>query len=454
MIDPHKVKALLARYILTEGFDFIVDLDESRGSWLVDQRNGDRYLDFFSMFASMAIGFNHPKLLAITDQLGQLAVQKPSNSDVYTVAMAEFMDVFRKIAIPAYLPHAFFIEGGTLAVENGLKAAFDWKVRSNFAKGYTAELGSKIIHFQQAFHGRSGYTLSLTNTFDPRKTKYFPKFDWPRIVNPKITFPINDSHHIEAVEELENEALKQINKVIAAEGDDIAGLIIEPIQGEGGDNHFRRQFFQAIRKICDSSDILLILDEIQTGIGLTGKFWAHEHFGIQPDIISFGKKLQVCGILASTRLDSVQCNVFTERSRINSTFGGNLIDMVRATHILRIIEEEDLLTNARLQGDLLLTELQHLAEDFPDVVFCPRGRGLMCAFDVEDNATRDKLLQAFLQEKLLLAGCGEQAIRFRPHLNVTADEIMEAIAIIRTVLTKGVYSKQKIFQDPCIGVCT
>jgi L-lysine 6-transaminase len=454
MIDPHKVKALLARYILTEGFDFIVDLDESRGSWLVDQRNGDRYLDFFSMFASMAIGFNHPKLLAITDQLGQLAVQKPSNSDVYTVAMAEFMDVFRKIAIPAYLPHAFFIEGGALAVENGLKAAFDWKVRSNFAKGYTAELGSKIIHFQQAFHGRSGYTLSLTNTFDPRKTKYFPKFDWPRIVNPKITFPINDPLHVEAVEELENEALKQINKVIAAEGDDIAGLIIEPIQGEGGDNHFRRQFFQAIRKICDSSDILLILDEIQTGIGLTGKFWAHEHFGIQPDIISFGKKLQVCGILASTRLDSVQCNVFTERSRINSTFGGNLIDMVRATHILRIIEEEDLVTNARLQGDLLLTELQHLAEDFPDVVSCPRGRGLMCAFDVEDNVTRDKLLQAFLQEKLLLAGCGEQSIRFRPHLNVTADEIMEAIAIIRTVLTRGVYSKQKIFQDPCIGVCT
>jgi len=402
----------------------------------------------------MAIGFNHPKLLAITDQLGQLAVQKPSNSDVYTVAMAEFMDVFRKIAIPAYLPHAFFIEGGTLAVENGLKAAFDWKVRSNFAKGYTAELGSKIIHFQQAFHGRSGYTLSLTNTFDPRKTKYFPKFDWPRIVNPKITFPINDPLHVEAVEELENEALKQINKVIAAEGDDIAGLIIEPIQGEGGDNHFRRQFFQAIRKICDSSDILLILDEIQTGIGLTGKFWAHEHFGIQPDIISFGKKLQVCGILASTRLDSVQCNVFTERSRINSTFGGNLIDMVRATHILRIIEEEDLVTNARLQGDLLLTELQHLAEDFPDVVSCPRGRGLMCAFDVEDNVTRDKLLQAFLQEKLLLAGCGEQSIRFRPHLNVTADEIMEAIAIIRTVLTRGVYSKQKIFQDPCIGVCT
>jgi L-lysine 6-transaminase len=454
MIAPHKVKTLLARHILTEGFDFIVDLDKSKGSWLVDQRNGDRYLDFFSMFASMAIGFNHPRLLAITDQLGKIAVQKPSNSDVYTVAMAEFMDVFGQIAMPDYLPHAFFIEGGALAVENGLKAAFDWKVQNNFAKGHKTARGTKIIHFQQAFHGRSGYTLSLTNTFDPRKTKYFPKFDWPRIINPKIPFPINTQQHLEAVEKLENKALKQINEVIAAEGDDIAGLIIEPIQGEGGDNHFRKEFFQALRTICDSNDILFIMDEVQTGVGLTGKFWAHEHFGITPDIISFGKKLQVCGILVSTRIDSVKCNVFTERSRINSTFGGNLIDMVRATHILRIIEEENLLKNARLQGDLLLTEIQHLALDFPDVVCNPRGRGLMCAFDVPDNETRDKLLQAFLQEKLLMAGCGEKAIRFRPHLNVSDDEIMQGVGIIRKVLRKGVYSKLKLFQDPCKGVCT
>ena len=454
MIDPQKVKTLLARHILTEGFDFIVDLDKSKGSWLVDQRNGDRYLDFFSMFASMAIGFNHPKLLAITDQLGKMAVQKPSNSDVYTVAMAEFMDVFDKVAMPDYLPHAFFIEGGALAVENGLKAAFDWKVQHNFAKGHTTERGTKIIHFQQAFHGRSGYTLSLTNTFDPRKTRYFPQFDWPRIINPKITFPITTPHHLEVVEKLEHEALQQINEAIAAEGDDIAGLIIEPIQGEGGDNHFRKEFFQAIRKICDSSDILLIMDEIQTGIGLTGKFWAYEHFGIQPDIICFGKKLQVCGILVSTRIDTVKCNVFTERSRINSTFGGNLIDMVRATHILGIIEEENLVENAGVQGDLLLTELQHLALDFPNVVVNPRGRGLMCAFDVEDNETRDKLLQAFLQEKLLLAGCGEKTIRFRPHLNVSGDEIMQGITIIRKVLTRGMYPQLKTFQDPCIGVCT
>ena len=454
MIDPHEVKKILARHLLTEGFDFIVDLEKSNGSWLVDQRNGTRYLDFFSMFASMSIGYNHPKLVAITDQLGSMAIQKPSNSDVYTVAMAEFMDLFSQIGIPDGFPHAFFIEGGALAVENALKAAFDWKVQSNLAKGLKGERGTKIIHFQQAFHGRSGYTLSLTNTYDPRKTKYFPKFDWPRIINPKINFPLTDQRHLEAVERLEDEALKQINGVIAAEGDDIAAIIIEPIQGEGGDNHFRNEFFQALRRICDSSDILLILDEIQTGVGLTGKFWAHEHFGIRPDIICFGKKLQVCGILASKRIDSVKCNVFTEQSRINSTFGGNLIDMVRATHILRILKEENLVENARLQGDLLLAELQQLALDFPNVVFNPRGRGLMCAFDVMDSETRSKLLQAFLQEKLLIAGCGEKGVRFRPHLNVSAGEIMQGVTIIRKVLTKGVYPELKIVKDPCAGNTT
>jgi len=329
MIDPHEVKKLLARHLLTEGFDFIVDLEKSRGSWLVDQRNGARYLDFFSMFASMSIGYNHPRLVAVTDQLGRMAVQKPSNSDVYTVAMAEFMDVFSQIGIPDGFPHAFLIEGGALAVENALKAAFDWKVQTNFAKGTTGELGTKVIHFQQAFHGRSGYTLSLTNTFDPRKTRYFPKFDWPRIINPKISFPLTDQRHLEAVEKLEDEALKQINRVIAVEGDDIAAIIIEPIQGEGGDNHFRNEFFQALRRICDTSDILLIMDEIQTGVGLTGKFWAHEHFGIQPDIICFGKKLQVCGILVF-RFIKIFTNQVNSRSNFfqRCTTGAALISLI------------------------------------------------------------------------------------------------------------------------------
>ncbi len=450
MVEPQDVKRTLARHLLAEGFDIIVDLEKSRGSWFVDHRNGDRYLDFFSMYASMGIGFNHPKMLAVQEHLGRLAIQKPGCSDVYSQPMAEFVETFSKIGIPAYLPHAFFIEGGALAVENALKTAFDWKVRKNFAKGCKKETGTKVIHFQQAFHGRSGYTLSLTNTFDPRKTKHYPKFDWPRIINPKITFPL-DRENLTKVQVLEDEALRQIKEVIDREGEDIAVLIIEPIQGEGGDNHFRKEFFQALRRICDEHEIMFIMDEVQTGIGLTGKFWAHEHFEVRPDIISFGKKTQVCGILAGSRVDEVDCNVFKERSRISSTFGGNLIDMVRCAHILRVIEEERLVENARIQGNLLLKELQALAQEFSKIVSNPRGRGLMCAFDAPDSDIRDQLLKAFLQEKLLMVGCGEKSIRFRPHLIVTADEISEGIGIIRKVLKKGVYKSLKIWRDPCVG---
>jgi len=434
-MEATEVKKRLARHILTEGFDMIFDPERSHGSWFVDKRNGDEYLDFFSMFASMAVGYNHPQLLAAREEFGRLAVQKPVNSDTYTEEMARFVETFSRIGIPPDLPHAFFISGGGLAVENALKAAFDWKVRKNFQRGALEERGTKIIHFRQAFHGRTGYTLSLTNTHDPRKTAYFPRFRWPRIINPKITFPLT-AENLTRVQGLEESALHRIRQVLAEAGEEIAGLIIEPIQGEGGDNHFRAEFFQALRRICDEEEILFILDEVQTGVGLTGRFWAYEHFGVIPDILTFGKKTQVCGILASPRLDEVEGNVFTEPSRINSTFGGNLIDMIRFTYILRIIEEEGLIENARIQGALLLKEITKLAEAFPHLVTNPRGRGLMCAFDLEDESMRNRFLEALYHEKVLILGCGEKSIRFRPHLIVTADEIREGIERIGKVLQR------------------
>jgi L-lysine 6-transaminase len=408
MINPAEVKDILNRHMLADGMDIIVDLKRSQGCWLVDQRNGDRYLDCFAMFASMAVGYNHPKLQAARDLLGRLAIQKPSNSDAYSEPMAEFVQTFARLAMPDYLPHAFFIEGGALAVENALKTAFDWKVRKNLAKGHSRQAGSKIIHFRQAFHGRSGYTLSLTNTADPRKTMYFPAFDWPRIDNPAITFPLNEEN-LASVISREETALSQIREAVERDGDNIAGLIIEPIQGEGGDNHFRNEFFTGLRQICDARDIMFIMDEVQTGIGLTGRFWAHEHFDARPDIISFGKKTQVCGILASTRVDEVDVNVFKQASRLNSTFGGNLIDMVRFSHILRIIAEEHLVENARLRGEELLAGLQALGQEYPETISNARGRGLMCAFDLPDTTQRDQFRKKLVEAKLLVVGCGAGA---------------------------------------------
>ncbi|MGB3210599.1 MAG: L-lysine 6-transaminase [Desulforhopalus sp.] len=432
MIAAGDVKKTIGRYLLADGMDIIVDLKKSKGSWLVDHRNGDRYLDCFAMFASMAVGFNHDSLLEMKDTFGGLAIQKTANSDSYSEPMAEFVQTFHKYAMPSHLPHLFLIEGGALAVENALKAAFDWKVKKNFARGAKKEIGSKIIHFRQAFHGRSGYTLSLTNTADPRKTRYFPKFGWPRIINPKLTFPLT-AETLAAVERIEQQAIADIKKYITEESNDIAGLIIEPIQGEGGDNHFRNVFLKSLRAICDEHEILLIFDEVQTGVGLTGKFWAYQHFDAPPDIISFGKKTQVCGIIASSRLDEAESSVFTESSRINSTFGGNLIDMVRCTAILKIIDRDNLVNNACDRGQELLQGLEDLSNEFPDLISNSRGRGLMCAFDLRDGPSRDSFRRKLLSEKLLVVGCGEKSIRFRPHLIINKEEIQLILRIIRKV---------------------
>ena len=431
-IDSKNVRATLGKHILADGYEPVMDMKKSHGSWLVDERDGSEYLDMFSMFASGAVGYNHPDILAGKDRLAAAALYKPTLSDIYNVQYAEFVEAFSNMAIPEYLPHTFFIEGGALGVENALKVAFDWKVRKNMENG-KGEKGGKIIHFKQAFHGRTGYTLSLTNTSDPRKTMYFPKFDWPRIDNPKLSFPLTEDR-LEEVKLAEKSSLDQIKAAITNNPDEIAALIIEPIQGEGGDNHFRDEFFVALRQICDENEILFIMDEVQTGIGITGKWWAHQHNSVKPDIISFGKKTQVCGLLAGKRVEEVDKNVFSESSRINSTFGGNLADMVRFHIILEIIEKENLIENANNMGAVLKKELQFLSEEFPAYVTNPRGLGLFAAFDLPSQTERDKVINGLLKNKLLMLPSGDEAIRFRPHLNVTSEDLKTSIDIIKSTI--------------------
>jgi L-lysine 6-transaminase len=433
-ITPQQVHEILKRHLLVDGYDLVVDLERSHGSTLVDSRFDRRFVDFFSFFGSFPIGFNHPRMKTpeFLEKLTRAASLKPSNSDVYTVEMAEFVATFERVGIPTALPHLFVIEGGALAVENALKAAFDWKIRKNLARG-KGEKGTQVIHFRQAFHGRSGYTLSLTNTADPRKTMYFPKFDWPRVENPKILWPMEGAN-LESVVAAEKRAVAQIEEAFRTRPDDIAAIIVEPIQAEGGDNHFRPEFFAELRRLADENEALLIFDEVQTGVGLSGKFWAYEHFGVTPDLIAFGKKMQVCGVLAGKRLDDVERNVFVEPSRINSTFGGNLTDMVRATRFLEIIEEEDLVGNARQLGAYLLHQLQALEGEMKGFVTSARGRGLLCAFDLPSPPVRDALRKAAYERGLILLGCGTQSIRFRPSLAITRDELDEGLRIMRDAL--------------------
>ena len=430
-LQPERVQDIYLRHMNARGMmPMVLDMAQSRGIELIDQRTGRRLLDFFGFYASNALGMNHPKLAEDEDfkaRLLEAALNKVTNSDVRTIQMAHFLETFERVAIPEHLHYAFFISGGALAVENALKAAFDWKVRKNFEKGYRREVGHQVMHFEKAFHGRSGYTLSLTNTADPRKTMYFPKFNWPRVSSPHITFPL--AEHREEVERREQRALAQAKRHFHERQDDIACVILEPIQGEGGDNHFRPEFLHALKDLCHENDALLIFDEVQTGVGITGAFWAHEALGVEPDIISFGKKTQVCGILASRRLDEVEGHVFQTQSRINSTWGGNLVDMVRFDRILEVIEEDDLVTHAAETGQYLQDRLHGMAEAHTSV-HNVRGRGLFCAFDLPSPEFRDRVLNRCYEKGLVILGCGTQSIRFRSPLTITEDGIDQGLAVL------------------------
>ena len=429
VVQPGDVHNVLSRHMLADGYDIVMDLRKSKGSWVFDSKRGRSVLDFFTNFASCPIGYNHPRLDSpeFRERIADVAINKPANSDIYTTYMAEFVETFARLAIPPSLnKHMFFIEGGALAIENAIKTAFDWKIRQNFRRGAKSEKGTQIMHLREAFHGRSGYTLSLTNTADPRKTQYFPKFDWPRIDNPKLQFPATAEVLADA-ERRETTALEQAKKFLAERKDDIAAFIMEPIQGEGGDNHFRPEFFRAIRQLCDENEMLLIYDEVQSGVGITGKMWAFQHYGVEPDLICFGKKTQVCGFASNDRIMELAENVFTVSSRINSTWGGNLTDMVRSQRYFEVIDEEKLVDNAARVGAYFISELQRFSDEFPQLVTNVRGRGLMAAFDLPTGDQRNAAIAAMMQNDVMVLSSGHRSVRFRPALNLSMDEAAEGI---------------------------
>ncbi|MEP6955644.1 MAG: L-lysine 6-transaminase [Chthoniobacterales bacterium] len=420
----------LEEHILLDGFKIVFDLEKSRGSYMYDAPSGRRLIDFYGFFGSVPVGFNHPHFQKpeVQAEMLQAATVKIANSDVYSQAYADFVETFTRVAPLPPLNRYLFIEGGALAVENCLKAAMDWKVRKNIAAG-RGERGTQILHFQHAFHGRSGYTMSLTNT-DPKKVALYAKFDWPRVSTPFLNFSLPESEREADVIEREKKSEAEIMQFVAERGVDLAAIILEPIQGEGGDNHFRAEWFQTLRRICDENEMLLIFDEVQCGGGTTGRSWCCEHFGVMPDLVAFGKKIQVCGVIAGPRLDEVEDNAFRLPSRLNSTWGGNFTDMVRSKHFLQIVEEEKLTQNAAKVGEQIMDSLRQLAAEC-SLITAVRGRGLFIAFDLPDATTRDGLWKSLYEAGLFTLKSGERAIRFRPALDLTPEVAEEAMEILR-----------------------
>ncbi len=427
---------ILSQHAMTPGFPFVLDLEKSRGSWLVDANTAERYLDLYTFFSTAPLGVNPACVVddpAFMRLLAGVAANKPANGDLSTTHLASFVETFTRVLGDPALPYLFLIEGGALAVENALKCAFDWKSRRNEAAGRSAALGTRVLHLTQAFHGRSGYTLSLTNT-NAVKTARYPKFDWPRIDVPAIRFP--EAEHSAELFAAEEHAITQAKTAFAQHPHDIACFIAEPIQGEGGDNHMRGEFLHNMQQLCHTNDALFVLDEVQTGGGITGSAWAYQQLGLEPDIVAFSKKLQLGGIMAGRRVNEIRDNVFAVSGRINSTWGGGLVDMVRCQRLLETIESENVISRAAEVGSWFLPRLETMLAPHAIVASNARGRGLMCAFDVVSTNLRNAVLTRLREtERVLMLPSGERSIRFRPALTVSHEELELGLSAIDRVLS-------------------
>lgn len=381
--------------------DLFIDTKESKDAWIVDKLTKKKYLDCFSQFASQPFGWNSPYFEEYKDRLADAAINKIANSDIMTEEYAIFIDKFSNICKD--FQKFFFIEGGSAGVENAIKTAFDWKCQR---LGMNKPNELDIIHFKDSFHGRGGYAISLTNNSKTdHKTKLFPKFPWTRVTK--------DNKGLETAEA----ALKFGN---------VAAIIVETIQGEPGDFHFEKEFLNKLKKLSDHYDCLMILDEVQCGGGITGTWWAYQQkCDFTPDLMCFGKKMQVCGFSANlNKLNKIKDHVFNVSSRISSTWGGNSVDMVRSSIIIEIIEKHKILENVKKIGNYLLNELNRIGLDNV------RGLGLMIAFDAKTKEIRDSLLEKLNQDMIILP-CGEKSIRFRPHLTFTGNDVDSAISILK-----------------------
>jgi L-lysine 6-transaminase len=419
----------MSKYFLP---DWVQDLrlnpEKSHGSYLYDDSSDRKILDMFGFFSTLPLGYNHStfKRQEYIDDVLSFGGIKPSTGRISSRYVDEFTDKFHRFANSKIniFEKYFLIHGGGLAVENALKISFDWKkiiTRNNDRN----EEDLEVISFHEGFHGVTGYTISLSD--NDLKTQGFPKFNWPKFDAPAISFS-NPENPASAVRTEEDRSLNNIRNYIRERGSNkIASIIIELIQGGGGDRHISSYFILELRKICTENDILFIVDEVQTGFGVTGSVWYFEQIGVTPDLITFGKKAQISGVCINDKLIGMN-EALNVPGRLSPTWNGNIDDYIRCYHIINAYDEFGLISNAKIQGENILSELKRI-ELFNNV----RGKGFLIAFDFSDEETRNKFNQYCFDKGLLLLPMKDKTLRLRPNMAVTDDEIQQCLSIINDV---------------------
>uniref|UniRef100_A0A8C1VP67 4-aminobutyrate aminotransferase, mitochondrial n=1 Tax=Cyprinus carpio TaxID=7962 RepID=A0A8C1VP67_CYPCA len=426
---------------------FFCNYEESRGNYLVDV-DGNRMLDVYTQISSIPIGYNHPALIKVMTNPNNVSafVNRPALGILPPENFPEKLFESLLSIAPSGMNRVQTMACGSCSNENAFKSMFIWY--RNKERGYASpseqEVGTcminqspgcpdlSILSFMGAFHGRTMGCLATTHSKAIHKLD-IPSFDWPIAPFPKLQYPLegfvreNAQEEARCLEEVEDLIVKWRQK-----GKPVAGIVIEPIQAEGGDNHASPDFFIKLRNIARKHGCAFHVDEVQTGGGTTGKFWAHEHWGLDDpaDIVSFSKKLLTGGYYHRDELQP------DKPYRIFNTWMGDPSKNLFLSEVLNVIRRENLLEEVMRSGKALLQGLYALQTQYPHILSRARGQGTFCAIDACSDATRDSIMLKARNKGLFMGSCGEKTIRFRPALVFKEYHVHQLLNILNDILAE------------------
>tara|TARA_A100001391_G_scaffold73126_2_gene47005 strand:- start:5032 stop:6222 length:1191 start_codon:yes stop_codon:yes gene_type:complete len=375
-------------------FNIEVDYGLSQGSYIYDNNSRKKYLDFFGMYASLPLGYNHQifKTKDFIEEYLRTSSFKVNNCEFVSKETLEFDRQFRQFCGMGTFKFFHYTCTGALAVESAIKTCIDYKKAKEV----------NVLSFNNSFHGINSYGCFVTSRF-PGADKRLNGF--PEFFSTKVNFDI-----------------MEVEKALKTQ--DITCVLVEPIQCSAGDFHHDKKKFHELRRLCDVYNVPLIFDEIQIGFGSTGKIWYFQHVGITPDIVIFGKKTQLSGIMAIDKMGEI----FKKNNsvRLEVTWDGDVSDMIRCKYIIKAYKKYNILKNVNNTSDILMSGLKNI-KGLKNI----RGCGLIVGFDLTNTNQRDIIVNNMYSNGMICNPTGDRSIRLRPNLNVQPREVQEAIDIIK-----------------------